>query len=111
MPERALGNAKEVPGNGEWLGTFGVGLAGRLAGQGDGAEDAGPAAQTGRDDEGVDGFQDLGCLDLVVEQRLDFGPDQGEEVGLLHDAAAENEPLGREDADEVDGGQGQVMGL
>ena len=70
-----------------------------------------PTAQARRHDVLVHVLEDLRRADVVVEERSNLAPHEGEEVPLVHDAAADDDALRREGADEVHEGQGEVSSL
>lgn len=59
----------------------------------------------------MDRVEELGSLHVLIEDGGEFGVDEGEEVGLLHDAASEDDAFGGEGEDEVGDGEGEVAGF
>ena len=78
------------------------------AGQQQGAKSPAFCAEPGFDDIGINTVQDLLRMDIAVQDGTGLFPDQGKEVLLLHDAAAENDLLRRESANGVGAHLGQI---
>src|SRR2546426_12646555 len=69
--------------------------------QGDGSQDAGVVSELGRDDVSIDSVDHFSHADVTVQQLQGVAPDQGEEAWLPHDAAAEDNALRRQRANQV----------
>ena len=80
-------------------------------GQGDGSQHPGARTQAGQDDIVIDFVRNGRHLKVQVEQLLHLPAHQGQELGLGHHPAAQDEPLRREDTDEVDQTVGEVARL
>ena len=76
-------------------------LAGDIVGQGNGAQDPREVTQGRRHYETFYLVQDLRGLNIVVEQFQDVPSDGGKKVLLPHDATTNDDPLGRDGADQA----------
>src|SRR5437667_11498758 len=79
--------------------------------QGNRSQDAGVVSELGRDDVLIDAVDHVSRADVTVQQLQRLAPDQGEEAWLPHDAAAEDNPLRRQRANEVGHTEREVMRL
>src|SRR5205823_14687043 len=59
----------------------------------DRSEDAGVVAERGWDDVVVDRLAELGCVEVAGGQLLHAAANEGQQRGLVHDAAANDDPL------------------
>ena len=71
----------------------------RLFGENQRAENSGAVVERGRNDIIVNAIRKFPSLYITVEQSGKLFSDQSEEVSLLHDAAADYDPLRRKCAD------------
>ena len=59
----------------------------------------------------VDLSENLGRLDIAVQELLDFRSNEGKKLWLLHHATTDNDTFGRERANKIDQRERKVMRL
>ena len=79
--------------------------------QGNRSQDAGVVSELGRDDVLIDSVDHFSHADVAVQQLQGVAPDEWEEAWLPHDAAAEDNALGRQRANQVGHTEREVMRL
>lgn len=79
--------------------------------EGDAAEEAGVIAEGWGDDEVCKIALKWGVGEVAIEEFLEAFSDHREELALVHDAAAEDDSLGRGDGEEVEAGLGEGVGF